>query len=293
MRRFSLASLQLELSSTDNLDQLEKEIRLCKKRFPWIDMLMLPELSSYGINRAHVQKLGGEAEQHFQRIACETGLWLIPGSLYLREGEHIFNVAPVIDPSGTVVTRARKLFPWLPYETGITAGTDFCVFDLPGIGRIGLCICYDNWFPEVLRSLVCLGAEMILCPTMTSTVDRELELMIARTNAAVQQVYFVSLNIAGPLGNGRSIVVGPDGKVLHQAGSGYEIIPLEFDLDQVQRVRKRGLDGLGQPLKSFRDAALRFPAYQTPPKDNPWLAALGELRMPAAELEPPPTEPPP
>ncbi len=287
MSRFALASLQLELSSVDNLDRLAKEIRLTKKRFPWIDMLMLPELSAYGINRSFVQAFGGEAEQHFQALARETGLWLLPGSLYLKDGGQIYNVAPVIAPTGELVARAEKLLPWQPYETGIAAGRHYCVFDLPGVGRIGLCICYDNWFPEVMRSLVCLGAEVILCPTMTNTIDRDLELAIARSNAAVQQVYFVSLNIAGPLGNGRSIVVAPDGKVLHQAGTGNEVIPMELDLELVRRVRERGLDGLGQPLKSFRDYQLGWPAYQKAAADQPGLRTLGPLQMPTALLASP------
>jgi predicted amidohydrolase len=54
------------------------------------------------------------------------------------------------------------------------------------------------------------------------------------------QVFFVDINTAGSLGVGLSGVVGPGGEVIHQAGSGHEVIAVELDLDQVTRVRERG-----------------------------------------------------
>ena len=57
------------------------------------------------------------------------------------------------------------------------------------------------------------------------------------------------------------MIVGPDGTVLHQAGIGHEIMPVEIDLETVRRSRRRGLLGLGQVLKSFRDTAVQFSPY--------------------------------
>ena len=45
-----------------------------------------------------------------------------------------------------MVARYRKLYPFLPYEQGVTAGSDFVVFDVPDVGRFGMSICYDMWF---------------------------------------------------------------------------------------------------------------------------------------------------
>lgn len=70
------------------------------------------------------------------------------------------------------------------------------------------------WFPEVARTLAWMGTEIILQPTMTPTSDRELELVLARTNAIFNQCYFVSLNSVGPYGGGRSLIVDPDGRIL-------------------------------------------------------------------------------
>jgi predicted amidohydrolase len=83
------------------------------------------------------------------------------------------------------------------------------VFDVPGAGRIGISICYDMWFPETTRTLAAMGAEVILHPTMTDTIDREVELAIARSAAATNQLYFFDINGVGDGGTGRSIVVDP------------------------------------------------------------------------------------
>ncbi len=58
---------------------------------------------------------------------------------------------------------------------------------------------------------------------------------------------------------GRSLVVGPEGEVIHQAGEAQEIIPVVVDFARVRRTRRDGVLGMGQPLKSFRDGAHAFP----------------------------------
>ncbi len=151
---------------------------------------------------------------------------------------------------------------------------------MPDAGRFGVSICYDMWFPETSRTLAWMGAEVILHPTLTNTIDRDVELSIARATAAVNQCYFVDINGAGELGYGRSCVIGPEGDVIHQAGSGEEIIPLELDLGRVRRSRERGLLGLGQPLKSFRDCEVEFPPYAQPQTASLALRQLGQLQKP-------------
>ncbi|WP_019531562.1 carbon-nitrogen hydrolase family protein [Dasania marina] len=278
MSHFSIAGLQLELSNQDNFSFIEQEITRVKNVFPWVDMIVLSELSTFGTSTTLAQPMPGPAEQRYCEIAAKNNLWLIPGSLFERADDQVYNTTPVINPQGEVVTRYRKMFPFYPYEKGVSAGDDFVVFDVPAVGRFGVSICYDQWFPEISRSLACMGAEVIICPTLTGTIDRELELSIARTNAVVSQSYFFNINVAGRLGNGRSIVVGPDGQVLHQAGTSSEIMPIEIDLNHVRRVRERGGLGLGQTLKSFRDSQLQFPAYQQDARQSAALQSLGPLK---------------
>lgn len=280
MSHFAVAGIQLELSAQDNLHLARAELERVKLRFPWVDMVVMAELSLFGPNTANAQPMPGRVEEALRAMARDLDLWLIPGSLHESDGGRIYNTTPVINPRGEVVARYRKMFPFLPYEKGITAGSDFVVFDVPKVGRFGVSICYDMWFPETTRTLAWMGAEVIIHPTMTNTIDRDLELAIARTSAAVNQCYVVDINCAGRLGNGRSIVVGPDGSVIHQAGIGYEIIPVELDLELVRRSRRRGLLGLGQVLKSFRDSKVKFPPYLQGHDQSASLRELGPLVVP-------------
>ena len=152
--------------------------------------------------------------------------------MFERDGDRIFNTASVIDPNGNVVGRYRKIFPFYPYEEGVSPGEDFLVFDVPDVGKFGVSICYDMWFPETSRTLAAMGAEVILHPTLTSSIDRDVELAIARATAAQQQLFFFDVNGLGDGGIGRSLVVGPHGDVLHQSGAGEEMFPLEIDLSR-------------------------------------------------------------
>ena len=280
MSHFAVAGLQLVLSAQDNLHLVRGELEHLKQRFPWVDMAVLSELSLFGPHIGNAQPMPGRVEESLCQIARELQIWLIPGSILESDGEHIYNTTPVINPHGAVIARYRKMFPFLPYEKGITPGSEFVVFDVPAVGRFGVSICYDMWFPEPTRTLAWMGAEVIIHPTMTNTIDRDLELSIARTNAATNQCYFVDINCAGRLGNGRSIVVGPDGGVIHQAGIGHEIIPVELDLELVRRSRRRGLLGLGQVLKSFRDSDVKFPPYRDGHANSDALRGLGPLVVP-------------
>jgi predicted amidohydrolase len=153
-------------------------------------------------------------------------------------------------------------------------------------GRLGVSICYDLWFPEITRSLVWLGAEALLCPSLTNTIDRDVELSMARANAAANQCYVINVNTGSPMGTGKSIVCGPGGEVIHQASSGYEVFVVELDFDYVARVRRQGWHGLGQPLKSFRDHRVKFPAYQEG-AESPSLAELGTLAKPVSKATTP------
>ena len=281
MRPFAIAGIQMPVSAHhENITAMERRLDSLIARFPWVQMVLFSELAAFGPGRRHAQAAGGDAEQRFARMAAHHGLWLVPGTLLERDGDDILNVAPVFGPDGHLVTRYRKMFPFRPYETGIRPGTEFCVFDVPEVGRFGVSICYDMWIPETTRTLASMGAEVILHPTMTDTIDRDVELAIARASATTNQCYFFDINGLGDGGTGRSIVIDPSGYVLHEAGSGEETITVEIDLARVRRERERGVRGLGQPLKSFRDRPVEFPVYQRGSGNDRYLDSLGSLTRP-------------
>ena len=279
MSKIGIAGLQLEAINGDNLDSMEEEIDAACRRFPWLDVVVLGELNAHGADPANAQPMPGPFEERFGAVAQRNGIWLLPGSIMESRQDRIFNTVPVIDPDGRVVARYRKMFPWCPYENDVTPGSEFVVFDVPNVGRLGVSNCYDMWFPETSRTLACMGVEIILHPSLTSTIDRDVEHCMARAAAATNQCYFFDVNVAGPLGVGQSIVAGPGGEVIHKSGKGREIVPLMLDLDYVRDVRERGWHGLGQPLKSYRDSSVRFPQYESGYRSEA-LESLGPLAKP-------------
>ncbi|MFI9246574.1 carbon-nitrogen hydrolase family protein [Streptomyces sp. NPDC053086] len=155
------------------------------------------------------------------------------------------------------------MFPWRPSEP-YDPGDRFVVFDVPEAGRIGFAICYDAWFPEVARHLAWQGAEVIVNPVMTTTADRAQEVVLARANAIVNQVHVVSVNTAGPLGSGHSLVVDPEGRIRAEAaGDGSTILTDVIDLDDVTRVRRYGTAGVNRMWDQFTDtdAPIELPLY--------------------------------
>ncbi|MBT8062859.1 MAG: carbon-nitrogen hydrolase family protein, partial [Gammaproteobacteria bacterium] len=111
MSYLAIAALQLELGVEDNLSLLEQEIDLVKRRFPWIQMVVLPELCTYGPSTDLAVRMPGEVENCFREVARNNDIWLIPGSIFERAGDRVHNTAPVIDPNGEVVARYRKHYP--------------------------------------------------------------------------------------------------------------------------------------------------------------------------------------
>ncbi len=281
MQPFSIAGVQMRVSaSVSNVAAMLLKLDILMNIYPWVDMVVFSELCGYGPLTYHAQAVPGAFEQEMCAAAAKHGVWLLPGSVFERRDGHVYNTASVINPQGSVVTRYRKMFPFYPYEVGVTPGSEFCVFPVPGVGMFGVSICYDMWFPETSRTLAVMGAEVILHPTLTGTIDRDIELSIAQATAATNQCFFFDVNGLDTGGSGRSIVCGPDGRVLYQAQHNEEFFPIEIDLERVRRSRELGVLRLGQPLKSFRDHASDFAIYQ-PGVRHPYLDSLGPLIKPS------------
>jgi len=236
------------------LEQFEERVRSLRELFDGLELVVAPELHLMAIpplleKEAPLETLAvdvpGELTERLGALARETGLWLIPGSVYERTADGIANTAIVLSPTGELIASYRKCFPWQPYET-TQPGTRTVCFDIDGVGRFGLAICHDGAFPEVFRSLAWQGAEAIFQVTLTGTSDRDAEVVIARANAIVNQVAVVNVNAAAPVGNGRSLVIDAEGAVRYEAGTAEEVVTAVLDLDAVARVRDRGSFGLNR-----------------------------------------------
>jgi formamidase len=237
------------------LDQFERNVRALRSTFDGLQLVVAPELHLMALPPLLDEDgnspsdlavdVPGELTEQLAALARETSLWLIPGSVYERVGDAVANTALVISPTGELVASYRKCFPWQPYET-TQPGTATVCFDIDGVGRFGIAICHDGAFPEIFRSLAWQGAEAIFQVTLTGTSDRDAETVIARANAIVNQVAVVNVNAAAPVGNGRSLVIDPEGAVRYEAGDGEEVVTAVLDLDQVERVRVRGSFGINR-----------------------------------------------
>lgn len=266
-------------ASYSNVEAMKMKLNILMNIYPWVDMVVYSELCAYGPLTHHALTRIEDFEEQMQELAQRHKVWLLPGSVFHKVDGLIYNTASVIDPQGNVVKRYRKMFPFYPYEVGVTPGHEFCLFEVPEVGRFGVSICYDMWFPETTRTLAVHGAEVILHPTLTGTIDREIELSIVRASAAINQCFIFDINGLDTGGSGRSIICGPDGRVTYQAQNNEEMIPIEINIDRVRRSRELGLLRLGQPLKSFRDHLGDFDIYRKEvPK--PYLDSLGPLIKP-------------
>ncbi|MFF1711932.1 carbon-nitrogen hydrolase family protein [Streptomyces sp. NPDC058268] len=277
MRTLAIAALQTTPIPHDleaSWQRFADQVRSTRALFPHVQLVVVPELLLAAedalLQPAPDDWMGqaavtvpGPLTDRICALAVETGLWLIPGSVYERaEDGRIYNTAVVISPEGEIVARYRKVFPWQPYEK-TTPGREFTVFDIPGAGRVGLAICYDGSFPETVRQLAWLGAEIVIQPTLTPTRDREMELVCARANAWTNQVYVVNVNAGDPVGVGQSTVVDPEGIVRQQAGPGEETLVDVLDLDTVTRVRRYGSAGINRPWNQIAryGTSVRLPMY--------------------------------
>ncbi|MCY0903348.1 carbon-nitrogen hydrolase family protein [Arthrobacter sp. H14-L1] len=242
---------------------------------PGTQLVVFPELHLFGDGEPDRQRsealqesaqlLDGPRVTGLKEIAADFGIWLIPGSVCERGNDgRLFNTALVLSPSGELAGHYRKIFPWRPFEP-YDPGARFSTVDLDGIGRVGLNICYDAWFPEVTRQLAWMGAEVIVNVVKTTTADRAQELILARANAIVNQVFMVSVNCAGPTGRGESLIVDPEGAVIASApGMEATILAAELDLAAVERVRQQGTAGLNRMWSQFRpgEPAIELPVYR-------------------------------
>jgi predicted amidohydrolase len=277
-RNLAIAGIQMTVPrGEDNARPMLAKMKHVSLLFPWVDLIFFSELCLSGVDMAMALSNSDRELETFARFAGEEHKWVIPGSFYVKQGHQIYNTAVVISPKGEIVARYSKIFPWRPLETS-QAGEDFCVFDIPGKGRFGLCICYDQWFPEVARTLAWMGAEAVFCPTATITPDREQEIIMCRSNAIANQLYWFSLNGLGAGGIGHSVFVDPEGRILQRTGASEQYMTEIIDLDLVSRVREYGTMGQCQVLKEFASYKGKFPVYEGRLSEAEIFKALGPVK---------------
>jgi len=193
----------------------------------------------------------------FQSVAQELGV-VLPLSFFERAGTAFFNSVAMIDADGRVLGRYRKShIPQGPgYEEKFyfsNGDTGFRVWDTAH-ARIGVGICWDQWFPEAARSMALKGAEMLLYPTAIGSeppapgYDSQPHWeMTMRGHAAANIMPVIASNRIGtetaPEGvavtfYGSSFIADHAGQLRAKASrDGQEVLTATFDLDEIARLR--------------------------------------------------------
>lgn len=191
---------------------------------------------------------GGDTTRKMQEAAAKYGVVVI-ASLFEKRAQGLYhNTAAVIDADGSYLGKYRKNH--IPDDPGyhekfyFTPGdTGYKVFTTK-YAKIGVLICWDQWYPEAARITSLLGAELLFYPTAIGYADDEPEeegreqfrawQTIQQSHAIANGLHVISVNRAGREGStvfwGGSFVANPFGTVLRQLGSGEETHVQEVDL---------------------------------------------------------------
>jgi predicted amidohydrolase len=151
--------------------------------------------------------------RHFQELAREYEIDIVPGSFIEEEAGQLFNTAYYIDKTGEIRGRYRKVNLWLPERSYIAAGDKVRVFST-SFGKMGLIICWDLMFPEMFRAMVQQEVAIVICPSywcyedagegIKHDANAEVKLVNALcvTRAFENELILVYANAAGGLSAG-------------------------------------------------------------------------------------------
>ena len=192
-----------------------------------------------------------------QALAKELGV-VIPVSFFEKCGLAFYNSIVVVDADGSIVGHYRKShipdFPLYEEKFYFSPGdTGFRVFDTR-FGRIGVAICWDQWFPEAARAMTLLGAEMLFYPTAIGSELNKPEFdskghwqMVMRGHAAANILPVIASNRIGEESSGdlklhfygSSFIADPVGELVCAADRNSEaVITHKFDLAEIAAYRR-------------------------------------------------------
>lgn len=194
--------------------------------------------------------------QLFAGLARETGMHLIGGTHVVRKGGALYNTAHLFYPDGRIAEQAKlHLTPTEIKDWKLTPGDSLQVFDTAK-GRIGILTCYDVEFPEIVRRVRGLGAEVLFCPSCTD--DRHGFCRVrycCHARAVENQIYVVTTGTVGSLPTvdfmranvGQAAVITPNDIPFPQNGIMAEggmnqdmVITADLDLSLLEEIRESG-----------------------------------------------------
>jgi predicted amidohydrolase len=193
------------------------------------------------------EKLPNDATEMLSEAARQNGVVLVGGSLYESFRGRGYNTSLVYDEGGKLLGEYRKVH--IPQDPGFyeqdyfTPGSDYRVFQT-AYGRVGVLICFDQWYPEAARANRLLGADFLFYPTAIGTVRgieqaegdwKDAWETVQRGHAIANSVVVAAVNRVGVEGEttfwGGSFVSDQFGKVLARAGSSEKVLIATCETD--------------------------------------------------------------
>ena len=222
------------------------EALLAESRRRGSDIVVFPELwtTGYDLGRAR-QYASPRGEGTFARVAELAGrhALYVTGSMLRREGDAVYNCAPLFSPQGELLGDYDKvhLFRLMDEDQHLSAGNRTPVFDLPW-GRCAIAICYDLRFPELFRKYALAGAEMIILPAEWPHPRIEHWRTLLQARAIENELFVAACNRVGKGGGaeffGCSTVVDPWGRHQVEGTDEEALLTVSIDLETVAEARK-------------------------------------------------------
>ncbi|QZT38546.1 carbon-nitrogen hydrolase [Halosquirtibacter xylanolyticus] len=210
------------------------------------------------------EPIPGAATEFYSHLAKEHRVVLITSLFERRSAGLYHNTAVVFEKNGTMLGKYRKMH--IPDDPGFYEKFYFTPGDIgfepidTSIGRIGVLVCWDQWFPEAARLMTLAGAEILIYPTAIGWSDmddhaeqirqKDAWIISQRAHAVANGIPVVSVNRVGreldPSNStsgiqfwGNSFVAGPQGEMLYEAPSDQEAIRvIELDMTRSEQVRR-------------------------------------------------------
>lgn len=230
------------------------------------------------------EPIPGPSTERLAALAKRHGVVLV-SSLFEKRATGLYhNTAVVFDADGSTAGKYRKMH--IPDDPGFYEKFYFTPGDLgftpidTSVGRLGVLVCWDQWYPEAARLMALAGAELLLYPTAIGwdpddaqdekTRQRDAWVLSHRGHAVANGLPVLSCNRVGhepsPLGAsgidfwGNSVVLGPQGELLAEAGTEPTLLLAEVDMQRSEHVRRiwpflrdRRIDAYGDLVKRYRD----------------------------------------
>ena len=231
LKKVNVALAQINCRVGDkkhNINRMKKNIKKAKEK--GATLVIFPELSLTGyLNRDRAYELAecipGPAIYSLEEIAKKENIYMVVGMPEQSEKAHavLFNTAVFLGPGGMIGKYRKMQLPThsvFEEKRYFRLGYDTPVFETE-IGKIGLTICYDLFFPEIPRLLRLKGAQLIICISASPAVRSRFFEVFTASRALENTVFLAYVNLVGVENGlqfwGGSRIIAPDGSILTKA----------------------------------------------------------------------------